>query len=245
MFRLTRPFNSWDAVKLFAILVMFVDHLGVFFYRGDEHEWLRAIGRGAAPIFLFLGGYAASFRFKWDLAILALMMSVSDFLLAGHLRTQNILVTILLTRLFFQWWDKKGKVITHPYEWVSGSAIWFITMFITQYGIYGFTFGVCAYAKRRPETYPPHVVRNMLLISFVMFGIVTQLVFGFSWRDAIIMSAMLALVCWMLIRMDIKPMNTGFLPEPLVWLGQQIAVYSGYIYALHLIALEWITGIPF
>lgn len=245
MFRLSRPFNTWDAIKLLAIILMFVDHSGAFVYTDDAHKWLRAIGRGAAPIFLFLAGYAGSFRFKWDLFILAMMMTVSDSLLAGQLRTQNILVTILLTRMFFDWWTKRGKVFTHPYEWVIGSGIWFVTMMITQYGLFGLTFGVCAYAKRRPGTYPAKVVRNMMFMAFVMFGLITQFSFEFGWRDATISWLMLAGVGTLLYRLELKPVNTSFLPEPLVWFAQQVAVYSGYIYALHLIALEWLTGIPF
>lgn len=243
MFRLSRPFNSWDAIKFLAMMLMFVDHAGMFFY--PEHRWLRAIGRGAAPIFLFLAGYPGSFRFKWDLFILAVMMSVSDYMLADHLRRQNILVTILITRLFFYWWDSKGKVFRRPYEWVVGSGVLFATIIFTQYGSLGMMFGLSAYAKRRPETYPPPIPRNMLLIAFFMFGGVTQLVFEFAWYNALLMVAVLALVCWILIRLELKPLNMSFLPEPLVWLAQKVAVYSGYIYALHLIALEWITGIPF
>ena len=240
-----RPFNSWDAIKILALLLMFVDHSGAFFFRHESEQWLRAIGRGAAPIFLFLSGYASSYRFKWDLFFLAALMTLSDTLLAGHLRTQNILVTIILTRVFLNWYEQKGEYIKHPQQMLMGCVAWLVTMLLFQYGTFGLMFGLCGYVMRRKDYYGKAVANRMLIITFVLFAAMTQWSFGFAWYGALVMLATVSSVCWLLTRFELKPVDTSKLPVSLVWTGKQISHYSGYIYAFHLIAIEWITGFPF
>jgi hypothetical protein len=240
-----RPFNNWDAVKLVALLLMFIDHSGAFFLREEPYEWLRGIGRGSAPIFMFLAGYAASYRFKWDLFILAALMTVSDTILAGHIRTQNILVTILVTRMILHWWDAKGKVIAHPYQWLIGAFAWVITIILTQYGSLCFMFALCGYVKRRREFYSKQLADRMLVLTFVCFALVSQFTFNFVWTSTIAMLPVLCLVCWMLSAMELRTLDTSRVPAPVIWAGKQLSAYSGYIYALHLIVLEWLTGHPF
>lgn len=240
-----RPFNSWDAIKILALLLMFVDHSGAFFFRHESEQWLRAIGRGAAPIFLFLAGYASSYRFKWDLFFLAALMTVSDTLLAGHLRTQNILVTIILTRMFLNWYERKGEIIKRPQQMLMGCVAWLVTMLLFQYGTFGLMFGLCGYVKRRRDYFGDAVAKRMLVITFALFAAVTQWSFEFAWYGTLIMLATISCVCWLLMRFELKAVDTSKLPAPLVWTGKQVSHYSGYIYALHLIALEWITGFNF
>src|SRR5437868_3245740 len=102
-----RPFNTWDMTKLIALGLMFVDHAGYFYYPSDL--WLRAIGRGAAPIFMFLAGFAASYRFKLDLFLLAALMTVADIAMQGHIHDQNILFSILIFRMIFDWLERHGR----------------------------------------------------------------------------------------------------------------------------------------
>jgi hypothetical protein len=240
-----RAFNSWDAIKLFAILTMFIDHSGAFIFTEETDRWLRAVGRAAAPIFLFLGGFASSYRFKWDLFILAMLMTVSDTMLAGQLRTQNILVTIILCRMLLDWLERKGKTIKHPYQWLIGSFAWIGTVMLTQYGTLGLMFALCGYARRRSTLYSKQVQNRMLVISLVAFGAISWLSFEFVAHEAAIMLVMLAIVYWLLSKLELRDIDTGRCPKWLVWVGKTLSTYSGYVYALHLIALEWITGIPF
>ena len=166
-----RPFNNWDAIKVLAVLLMFVDHSGAFIY--PEDTWLRAIGRGAAPIFLFLGGYASSYRFNRELFWLGVAMTVSDTLLAGHLRPQNILFSILLCRMLFAWLEKHGKKITRPYEWYVGALVFVpISIFVVQYGSMGLIFAIGGYLKRHRDFYSPRLQRNFLLLAFITHGII-------------------------------------------------------------------------
>jgi len=236
-----RALNSWDAIKLLALLLMFVDHSGHFYFTGEQ--WLRAIGRGAVPIFLFLGGFAASYRFKWDIFALALLMSVSDVLLTHHLRTQNILFTILLCRLIFAWLESKGRTIERPWEWYAGSLALIASIFAVQYGSFGMLFAISGYLARRSQYYPQALARRFLIASFIAYGIFSAFYAGFSPINTLLMSITLCAVYLLLSRLEIKNISAG--PHWLSRFLKLISYYTGYIYALHLIALEWITGVPF
>lgn len=43
--------NQYEFLKLLALIVMFIDHLGFVFF--PEQEWLRWIGRFALPLFMY------------------------------------------------------------------------------------------------------------------------------------------------------------------------------------------------
>ncbi len=219
---------------------MFVDHSGHFFF---THEmWLRAIGRGAAPIFLFLAGFAASYRFRWDIFALAVLMSISDFCLAGHLHTQNILFTILGCRMILAWLERSGRSIERPWEWYVGSLALIMSVFVVQYGSFGMLFAVGGYMARR-RRYTQAQARHFLMASFIAYGIFWAVYTGFSPAECLLMAVTLYGVYFLLSRLEIK--NISVNPP---WLSQFLKLvshYSGYIYALHLIALEWLTGIAF
>jgi len=239
----TRPFDSWDAIKLIALALMFVDHTGHFFY--FREHWLRAIGRGAAPIFLFLAGYARSYRFKPDILLLAILMGISDLLLDGHLRPQNILFNILICRLILGWMERRGKKIQRPYEWFLSCIAWLATNFLFHYGSFGLLFAICGYMKKRGDEYPQKLQRNFWILTFVSYGLYSEWLGGFSAGNIILMSMTLAIVARLLWRLELRPIDTKNWPQWLIKLAKFISLYSGYIYAFHLIALEWLTGESF
>jgi hypothetical protein len=235
----TTSFNSWDALKLAGLLLMFVDHSGHFFF--THEQWLRGIGRGAPPVFLFLAGYASSYRFKWSVLFLAMAMTLSDIILTGHIRTQNILVSILIWHALFYWMQKKNKKIERPYEWFIICFVWIPTLFLFQYGTYGLMFASCGYMKKR--NYDKKTQRNFWLLSFVTYGAITAIMSEFSPLTTACMVITLSTVGLALWRFEIRDIILR--PHWLERLAKRSSYYSGYIYALHLIALEWITGIPF
>ncbi len=243
---LERPFDSWDAIKILALLLMFVDHTGAFFYTDVKYQWLRAIGRGSAPIFMFLAGYASSYRFKWDLFFLGVLMCISDFLLAGYLRTQNILFTILLTRMFFKWVESRPtKIIKSPWQWVIGSSAWLLSIAVFQYGTLCLMYALCAYVKKRKDQYTQQQFNGTLILTCAIYALITQLTFQMTWPNCALTVFVVSCVGYLLWKIEIRPLDMSRFPRPLVWFLQQAAMYSGYIYALHMIALEWISGIPF
>ena len=74
---------------------MVIDHIGLFFL--SNHEFLRLVGRGAAPIFFFLVGYSNSIKIGKNLIISATFLQV--LMIIFEIKYQlNILFTILFLR---------------------------------------------------------------------------------------------------------------------------------------------------
>jgi hypothetical protein len=236
----TRPLNHWDIAKLVGLALMFVDHSGVFFF--PDTQWLRGIGRGSAPVFLFLAGYASSYRFKGSLLAVALLMSLADYLIVGHLRTQNILYSIVLCRLLFHWLEKRGKHIEHPFEWYIGSIAMLTSIFVVHYGTLGLLFAICGYMQRHSDYYPPAQRRFFFRLCFATYALLQIWLSGFTQLTALLTILSVYGVYRMLLATDTRPVRA---PRWLTVPAKTVSYYSAYIYALHLIALEWATGIPF
>jgi len=240
----TRPFNIWDALKILALLLMFADHAGAYFYM--KENWLRSIGRGAAPIFLFLAGYASSYRFNWEIFILACAMTVSNWFQGFYFSPLNILFTILMCRAVLGWMDKRGKVITKPWEWLVALCFFAIpTNFLFEYGTLGFLIALYGYMKHRPDRYPQPLPNRMLAATLIYYGPFFVLMFMMTNIPAILlMIPVLFGIYWLLTRFEIRPIHMKNSPAWCTGLLTLTARYSGYIYAIHLIVISWITHFP-
>ena len=108
---------------------MTVDHLGAFVL--PELSELRIIGRLAAPVFCFLVGWNGSYRFRWDLAVAALLCSVSD-VFYWHVLPLNILWTILFGRMVLQYLKDRSP---HPAIDIAAYIIWLpVSICLLEYG---------------------------------------------------------------------------------------------------------------
>lgn len=235
-----RAYNSWDAIKLVALVLMFIDHAGLFFFPDDD--WLRAIGRAAAPVFLFLAGYSSHYRFRWDLLLLAIVMTTSGISVSGHVHALNILFTILMSRALFEWLEKRGRHITRPYEWYVGCVALFSSMVVFQYGTFGLLFAICGYMKSHPQYYPRAQTKRFMLLVFITYGCMCAYFNYDNLFDRLIMIASLTGAFVMLWNFKLYDISApAWFARP----AKSLARYSGYIYAFHIIALEWITGIAY
>lgn len=88
--------TSYDVLKTVGVILMILDHIGLYLY--PDVEMLRVIGRLAAPIFLFLIGFARTrdLPFAWVFWVAADMMVSAA---VGIAPRANILLTLLLVRL--------------------------------------------------------------------------------------------------------------------------------------------------
>ena len=238
-----RPFNSWDGLKILALLFMAVDHLGAYFMVHDL--WLRAIGRGSAPIFLFLAGYASSYRFNRELFILACLMTLSNILMGEYLHPLNILFTILIWRGVFSWMEKRRMVIEKPLEWFIAAAVFILPSYILfQYGTLGLLFAICGYMKRYPERYSLTTQHLFLAASLIAHAATFTLFFDFGLKDVLLMSLVLAVIYRLLTTFTIHSVDMHCCPA---WMVKALTVsshYSGHIYAIHLIIISWISRYP-
>jgi len=234
-----RPFNSWDLVKLLGLALMIVDHIGVFFF--PDQPWLRAIGRGAAPIFFFLGGYASSYRLRLDLVALGVLLTASNMLVAGELMALNILLSIVLCRLILGWREKKGG-IARPFEWYVGAIAMIFSVAVIQYGSFGLLFALCGYMKRFAERYTLRTRHGFWLLVFFSHGFLEMFAAKFDVTESLLMAVVLTGVYMILWRFEVRPAQT---PAAVARIGKWTARNMAYIYAGHLWFLMWLTGMPF
>lgn len=238
-----RPLNSWDMAKIVALLLMFVDHAGAYFLL--DEQWLRAIGRGAAPVFLFLAGYAASYRFNWELLVLACLIVAPDIAMGEFPHTLNILFTILLVRAVLNGLEKRGKIIEKPWEWFVACAIFIApTCFLLQYGTLGLMFAASGYMQRRPALYNQRTRTWFLLGTFAAYAVTFEFFFGLTPLNFLLMLPVLAFDYRLLTRLDIRAVDTHRMPRWLVRALTLASHYSAYVYALHLIVIAGVTRLP-
>lgn len=228
-----RPFNSWDAVKLLGLVLMCVDHASLAWFNLDiQQYWLRAVGRGAAPIFFFLTGLAQSYRFRTDLLVLAVLISATEWMLSGRLYPLNILFTILFCRALLSQLEKRNP-IKQPYYAYIACLIWVWSASIIEYGSMGVCFALAGYLQRQNS----HDARRFLLLSFVAFGIFT-LFFNEPAVSPGITFFTLICVYYLLSRLRLKPILVE--APASAKLLKTISRHSGYIYALSVIAAAWV-----
>lgn len=235
---MTRPysFTRWDVLKVMGLLLMFVDHAGHFYF---EHEqWLRGVGRAAAPLFLFLAGFVPHYKYDRKLLALALLLSVVDWAVRGAPGTLNILWTILIIRLILHQLEQRGMLKLKLHEWVIGSLAMMVTIILVQYGAFGFLFALCGYVYKHRAHYKPNTPRLLLWFVIVTYGIAYALLSEFTLASTVVMTfsllAMGALIEWF----TKNPL--GELP-PLRAL-KPLSRYTAEIYVGHLMALILITG---
>ena len=94
--------NFYDWLKILAVVTMVIDHIGYYLF--PDILGLRLVGRIAFPIFLFLVGVNGSFRWRWSLFLIALLVQFamqiwrSSFFLTGQV-VGNILLVIVCSRV--------------------------------------------------------------------------------------------------------------------------------------------------
>ena len=127
-----RRFNTYDALKILALVAMTVDH--AVMYLMPEQEMLHLIGRLAAPIFCFLIGWNLQYRFRGALLVAAILASVTDVVFDGAVLPLNILWAILFGRMLLQWMERRG-VAWHPIVLIVTCAIWlYPSLYVVEYG---------------------------------------------------------------------------------------------------------------
>jgi len=74
--------SEYDLAKALGLIFMLVDHRAYFSIPTlfgevlsiNQRRWCRIIGRGAAPMYFWVAGYANSYRFRWLTFFFAIFM---------------------------------------------------------------------------------------------------------------------------------------------------------------------------
>ncbi len=224
--------NSHDLLKAAALLLMVLDHLGTYFF--PEHEVLRVLGRGAAPLFLFLVGYNKQYTIKKSLIAYAALLSAFEFIWLGQIFLQNILWLIIVTRLFLKWYAKKIRYDTYDATATVFAAmvLWPLTFWFAEYGTEGVLFAVvglwCAHRGASAR------LRIFLIASAIAwyFFIQGTYWFTFSGTDWATLIGMMSFLGYSFFRYRFH--SFARLPKPIATPIKIAGRYSLEIYVAHL-----------
>ncbi len=180
--------NSYDIMKLCALLAMVADHLGVYFW--PDAEWLRAIGRMAFPLFLFLVGYSCTWKTKYELLALAVLIVICAAITHHHIIPVNILFTIALIRLMMSYVVRFQ--ITPGFLCASFiiCLVWFPLFIWIDYSTIAFLFAMSGYLQKQKPDSSEAVL--FLYAAVAAHCVIQYFSFGFNALNTIIMFAFMA-----------------------------------------------------
>lgn len=100
------PVTTTDLLKLAGLTLVLIDHYGLFF--DPNADWWRVVGRGAAPVFFFLIGFARTRTVPWMWIVLGAILTALDAFVSDGLEdvSLNILFNFALIRLVSPWIER-------------------------------------------------------------------------------------------------------------------------------------------
>lgn len=149
--KLPGALTSHDLLKSLALILMFVDHIGYFFF--PEEQWFRVVGRLSVPIWFYLIGFADT-RFVQSSIWLGAAVVVLSTVIAGEfILPLNILLMLAIARL---WIDRIMAGALKSYEAFAGMffLLFFLslpTMLLFEYGTMGVMFTVLGYLRHHKD----------------------------------------------------------------------------------------------
>lgn len=238
--------TSYDLLKLLAVLLMVVDHIGAYIF--PQMNELRLIGRLSAPIWLFLIGYSVSRDAPRELWIGNMILMLSAFTISEQILPQSILLSIILIRLGL---DRMARVFfSTPY-------IMFCTLFtlyafaypsgiLFDYGTFGFLFALCGYACRHRDVLPLGATYRYALLGLVIITYASYewAFFRFNLpQGAMLFAGMIVLgFLFEKFRSASVPKLKAAIPAAATIAIQFMGRYTLEIYVVHLVALRIIAG---
>ncbi len=232
--------TRWDALKIIALLLMFIDHAGYFYFH--DELWMRAVGRSCAPIFFFLSGFAPHYRFNMRLMLLAIVLTAFDWGMQHHLNTLNILFTIILGRIILGWLERHHPAPLKLHEWVIGCIIMITSMIVVQYGSLGFLFMLAGFVYKHKEKYSPQTPSRLLMLATLIYGVVSCVLGSYDTNRWVITAIFLASTNALIRWFALKPRATLPCSDLTARLLLPFSRYTAEIYVAHIVVLILLTG---
>jgi peptidoglycan/LPS O-acetylase OafA/YrhL len=226
--------NSFDLLKLLALVTMIIDHVGDYILPDDM--WLRAIGRLAFPLFLFLVGYSGSYKVKPDLIGWAALVVVTAAVTHHPVFPFNVLASIAVTR-----WVMQGivsKPLTALRLWgifIACLLLWPLTYHFSDYGTFAILFAICGYLQRhQPRALATHVC---IVLTIALHFFIQSAMFHFDGAH-FVGAGLVGVVTGMLMwRFRIEQVNVALLSSRLRRFLQWAARNTLPLYGLHVMIL--------
>lgn len=231
LYRYGHELNTHDLLKILAITLMIIDHVGLYLL--NDNMICRLLGRGAAPIFFFLVGYSGKVNVKLSLIVYGIILSITGGLL-GH----QLWINILLCFIFIDFSLRHFKLETLSLltRIIGFAALVAFNYFIYPYVEYGTIGLMIAYSARSVALKEPYA-RLWMGLSLTVLGIYQALTFRFIQHEYILIffGAMMITLFFLFqgYRLIVIPWRSK-----MTWLGLVIARYSLDIYFYQVIILQ-------
>ena len=177
-----KEITSYDLVKMFAVIIMIIDHVGVYFF--PEELWLRVVGRMCVPVWCFLIGYARSRDVSSRLWGGALILMGVDVIVGYPIFPANILFTFLWVRLILDYVAKwlEGYDLKRVVAVVGMLVLFVPTAFLSDYGTSALALALYGYFVRRYQdgACSQSFMRWSMVLAFIFFFFSQQIFFGFD-----------------------------------------------------------------
>lgn len=250
---LPRAVTTTDLWKAGAIVLVLVDHYGLYFV-AEPAPW-RLVGRLAAPVFFFLIGFARSDRVPWSWIVLGAALTAERMLTEpapGDLFA-NILVSFALLRLAVL---PLARDWAMPSPWGVAALILASTALIPwtkpllEYGTEGWLFAFFGLAHRlADESTNPRTAwaRNTLALAAPTAWLISETAnFGFGPGQAAILAVLLGALAAALARFRRQTLVRQP-PEPtaaaLRFAGRwTLEIYAVTLFGMHILAYAMAKG---
>ncbi len=222
--------SSHDLLKLVAVALMSIDHIGAYLY--PDALWLRVIGRASFPLFFFLAGYAPASRWRWDIIWVALAVELVAVLTYHPLFPLNALFGFIIARLVVLRYHE--VIVREPLMcWLLCLVFLTPTVLLWEYGTQACLFAIYGYLVRvQREQYTTLIFACLTIATYPLLQL---LGFDFSLPQLIAVYVLIigaGIAMWYFKPHVFTLRDSAAMRTMLV-----LSRYSLYYYALHLALL--------
>ena len=193
--------NTHDIWKLLALILMFIDHTGLYVF--DNNLDFRLIGRLSFPIFAVIYGYHFKGKINTKLLLYGLPIVIVNYYFKNEIYF-NILYSFVVGGFILKFYnsnlDKKYDKIFFLIIMMMFSII---INPILEYGLFAFFFMLSANTKNSKEK------ATYFSITFLLYFIFQ--VGSFTIKNSYVIFLFIALFieAWLLFKYSIKDVNVG------------------------------------
>jgi len=231
LYRYGQELNTHDLVKVIAILLMIVDHVGEYLFA--DNVWCRLIGRGAAPLFFFLVGYVGKLHIRSALIVFGLILTFSTYLVSRHYNISILFNFILIHYCLAFFPVEKINTLTRTICFIAFALLNVPIYLFFEYGLLGI---LIAYSARMIALKDPQG-DFWLLLTMILYFLWECAYFQFTKQpNAIFVFTLLTI--FLIAAMQTYRLRQVPCPQLLRLPALFISRYSLEIYFFHLIILQ-------
>lgn len=235
---LPKGITLYDVLKTVALLLMIIDHLGV--YGVIDSEWTRAFGRICVPIWMFLVGYAKTREIPMRFWVGMLILVGANALVGMPIFALNIIGTVIIVRLTID--------VTMNFSRKSNVSLWCVSgaLFLLvlptypffEYGTSAIILAMFGYIVRHKEThFDKDTAFYFLIFAAMSYGLYQQLFFNFEQSAMLFMFAGTIMACLALYYFP--PAKYTQISNRQSFFLRICGRYTLEIYVIHLVILKF------